>query len=117
MQIGELAERTGLSHRTIRHYDEVGILRPSSRTTGGYRVYSAADEARLLLIRRMKPLGYTLEEMKDLLDVVDALDADPGDPDTRERFAVIRDEAISRRARALKLLAAADEFVDRLAER
>ena len=59
MQIGELAERTGLSVRTLRHYDEIGLLRPSARTDGGFRLYTADDESRLLLIRRMKPLGYS----------------------------------------------------------
>ena len=63
MQIGELAERTGLSVRTLRHYDEIGLLRPSARTDGGFRLYTADDESRLLLIRRMKPLGYSLEQM------------------------------------------------------
>lgn len=114
MQIGELAERTGLSHRTIRHYDDVGILRPAERTDGGYRVYTDADEARLLLIRRMKPLGYSLEQMKALLDVVDTLATDPADTATREKLDLIRVEAIARRDTLANQLAAADEFVARL---
>ena len=73
MHIGEVAERTSLSLRTIRHYDEVGLLPATSRTGGGFRVYTDADVERLLVIRRMKPLGFTLEEMKDLLSIVDAL--------------------------------------------
>ena len=43
MHIGELADRAGMSLRTIRHYDEVGLLVPSGRTTGGFRVYTAED--------------------------------------------------------------------------
>ena len=72
MQIGELAERAEMSLRTIRHYDEVGLLKPSARTDGGFRLYTEQDLARLLVIRRMKPLGYTLEEMGAVLRVVDA---------------------------------------------
>ncbi len=113
MHIGELAERTGLSHRTIRHYDEVGILTPD-RTEGGFRLYSTADEERLLLIRRMKPLGYSLEESRELLEVVDALAAQPTDAELRARVEAVRAEAAERRDRLRAQLAAADEFVARL---
>ncbi|MDF2047576.1 MerR family transcriptional regulator [Microbacterium sp. Kw_RZR3] len=117
MQIGELAERTGMSIRTLRHYDEIGLLRPSARSEGGFRLYTADDEARLLLIRRMKPLGYSLEQMGELLAVVDGLDAAPGDPALEARFADIRDEAILRRDDLRRKLAAADEFVAQLEAR
>ena len=43
MQIGEVAERTGLSLRTLRHYDEIGLLRPAGRSDGGFRLYTADD--------------------------------------------------------------------------
>jgi DNA-binding transcriptional MerR regulator len=76
-QIGEVAERTGLSLRTIRYYEEVGLVTPSGRTAGGFRLYAESDVARLLLIRRMKPLGFPLEEMRDVLAVLDELDAAP----------------------------------------
>lgn len=78
MQIGEVAEQTGLSLRTIRYYEEVGLVTPSARTTGGFRLYSETDVARLRLVRRMKPLELSLDEMKDVLSVLDGLDtADP----------------------------------------
>ncbi|MEZ3155617.1 MerR family transcriptional regulator [Microbacterium sp. BWR-S6Y] len=117
MQIGELAERTGLSVRTLRHYDEIGLLRPSARTDGGFRLYTADDESRLLLIRRMKPLGYSLEQMGELLAVVDGLEARPDDADLRARFADIRDEALQRREDLRRKVAAADEFVAQLEAR
>ena len=117
MQIGELAERTGMSIRTLRHYDEIGLLRPSARSEGGFRLYTADDEARLLLIRRMKPLGYSLEQMGELLAVVDGLDAAPGDPALEARLADIRDEAVLRRDDLRRKLAAADEFVAQLEAR
>lgn len=67
LQIGEVAERTALSIKTIRHYDEVGLVVPSARSAGGFRLYTADDIDRLLAIRRMKPLGFTLDEMGELL--------------------------------------------------
>lgn len=117
MQIGELAERTGLSIRTLRHYDEIGLLRPSARSEGGFRLYTAEDESRLLLIRRMKPLGYSLEQMGELLAVVDGLDADPGDVALRARLDGIREEATTRRDGLRRQLGAADEFLAQLAAR
>ncbi len=76
MQVGELAERVRLSHRTVRYYDDQGLL-TSARSSGNYRLYTQADVERMLLIRRMKPLGYTLEQMRDVLTLLDALDATP----------------------------------------
>ncbi|MFC0006739.1 MerR family transcriptional regulator [Micromonospora siamensis] len=73
MQIGEAAERVGLSIRTIRHYEEVGLIVPSARSEGGFRLYTAPDLDRLAVVKRMKPLGFTLDEMRDLLGVLDAL--------------------------------------------
>ncbi|HEX2026537.1 MAG TPA: MerR family transcriptional regulator [Nitriliruptorales bacterium] len=72
-QIGEVADRVGLSLRTVRYYEEVGLVEPSGRTPGGFRLYTDDDVARLHLIKRMKPLGFTLEETRDLLAVRDAL--------------------------------------------
>ncbi|MBM3714624.1 MerR family transcriptional regulator [Microbacterium enclense] len=117
MQIGELAERTGLSIRTLRHYDEIGLLRPSARSEGGFRLYTADDESRLLLIRRMKPLGYSLEQMGELLAVVDGLDAAPSDAALGARLHDIRAEAVLRRDDLRRKLAAAEEFVAQLEAR
>ena len=64
MQIGQVAAQTQLSIRTVRHYDDVGLVTPSARSAGGFRLYADADVDRLLVIRRMKPLGFTLAEMK-----------------------------------------------------
>ena len=47
--------------RRLRHWEEVGLLRPSGRTEGGFRLYTEADVAKILVIRRMKPLGFTLD--------------------------------------------------------
>lgn len=75
-QIGEVAEAVGLSLRTIRHYGEVGLAPPSGRSAGGFRLYTDEDIERLALIKRMKPLDFSLEEMRDLLDAKDRLASD-----------------------------------------
>jgi DNA-binding transcriptional MerR regulator len=114
MHIGELADRSQMSLRTIRHYDEVGLLKPSGRTEGGFRLYTERDFARLLVIRRMKPLGFTLEAMAELLRVVDALEAtEPGQDDTaiRSELDDFIEEAQRRRAKLEEQLAMADEFL------
>lgn len=85
MQIGEVAERTGLSLRTIRHYEEVGLVIPSARSKGGFRLYTESDVERLMVIRRMKPLDFSLEEMRDLLDITDRLAATDAPPVGEER--------------------------------
>lgn len=73
MQIGEVAERTGLSLRTIRYYEEVGLVVPTARSQGGFRLYTHADTERLQLIKRMKPLELTLEQTRELLTALDRL--------------------------------------------
>ncbi|CAN5653846.1 MerR family transcriptional regulator [soil metagenome] len=87
MQIGQVAARTELSITTIRHYDEAGLVTPSARSTGGFRLYTEADIERLLVIRRMKPLGFTLAEMKDLLDALDVLASDNASDENRTAAA------------------------------
>ncbi|MEF3113496.1 MerR family transcriptional regulator [Streptomyces chrestomyceticus] len=87
MQIGEVAARTELSLRTIRHYEETGLVTPSARSQGGFRLYTEADVARLTVVRRMKPLGFTLDQMRDLLDATDRLDA--GELPASERAALL----------------------------
>jgi DNA-binding transcriptional MerR regulator len=73
LQIGEIAERVGLSLRTVRYYEEVGVLSPPTRTSGGFRLYGEDHVAQLLTIKQMKPLDFSLEEMKELLEARDAL--------------------------------------------
>ncbi|WP_244231286.1 MerR family transcriptional regulator [Saccharomonospora piscinae] len=70
MRIGEVSARTGLSLRTIRYYEEVGLVAPSARSQGGFRLYTEPDLARLALVRRMKPLGFQLDEMRELLELL-----------------------------------------------
>ncbi|MFG2330712.1 MerR family transcriptional regulator [Streptomyces sp. NPDC048604] len=81
LQIGEVAVRTELPLRTIRSYEDAGLVVPSARSQGGFPLYTDADVARLMVIRRMKPLGFSLDETRDLLTAVDRLDAAETDPE------------------------------------
>ncbi|MBX6366154.1 MAG: MerR family transcriptional regulator [Gemmatimonadetes bacterium] len=66
-RVGELAEATGLTVRTLHHYDAIGLLRPSARTASGYRLYGEADIERLQRIRSLRALGLSLEEIRECL--------------------------------------------------
>ncbi|AIY90508.1 MerR family transcriptional regulator [Geoglobus acetivorans] len=68
--ISELAEELDVSTRTIRYYEEIGLLNPQ-RTPGNHRIFTKRDRARLKLILRGKRLGFTLEEIKQILDMYD----------------------------------------------
>lgn len=73
VQIGTVARLTDLSIRTIRHWEEVGLVAPSARSAGGFRLYSADDIARVRLLRFMKPLDFSLAQMRELLDMRELL--------------------------------------------
>ena len=68
-QIGELASILDMSPRTIRYYEEVGLLNSIKRVEGAKRVYTDQDLRRLRFIKRLKLLGLTLVEMKELEDI------------------------------------------------
>lgn len=112
MHIGELAERTGLSLRTIRHYDDVGLLPATARTDGGFRVFSEDDFERLMVIKQMKPLGFSLEEMAEILALLGAPDS--ASPDKSVALAEFLERAVQQRAKMARNLAQADEFIQRL---
>lgn len=117
MHIGEVAARTELSLRSLRHWDEVGLLRPSGRSDGGFRLYTEADVEKILLIRRMKPLGFTLGQMSAALRDIETLQQ-VGAPDdatqARERLTQLLAEATERREKLARHLDMADEFIDLL---
>ena len=87
-QIGAVAERTALSHATLRHWDEAGLVSPSGRSVGGFRLYSEADIQRILVIRRMKPIGFSLEQMQQVLDALDVLRSENADAENRAAVRV-----------------------------
>jgi DNA-binding transcriptional MerR regulator len=67
LKVGDLARRTGLTVRTLHHYDEIGLLKPSGRSEAGYRLYSQADVQRLHGIQTMRQMGLPLSDIGDLL--------------------------------------------------
>ncbi len=68
LKVGELARRTGLTIRTLHHYDEIGLLKPSLHTESGHRLYAADDVARLQQVMSLRQLGFSLEQVSDCLD-------------------------------------------------
>lgn len=120
MQIGEVATRTGLSLRSIRYYEEVGLVLPSMRSTGGFRLYTDEDVARLELVKRMKPLDFSLEDMRGLLEVADALEVETDDEERRrllERLTGFQDAAEERVDTLRRRLRVAEEFAAGLVDR
>lgn len=113
-QIGEVADAVGLSLRTIRHYEEVGVVVPSGRSTGGFRLYTDGDVDRLRMVRRMKPLDLTLEEIRQVLALLDRVDEAPEDASAREQLARYAALAVERCERLRTRLALAMEFTDAL---
>jgi DNA-binding transcriptional MerR regulator len=74
LQIGEVAERTGVTQRTLRFYEEKGLLRPPSRMDGGFRLYSEDDVRRVEQIRKLQNLlGVTLADIKEMVDAGEML--------------------------------------------
>lgn len=118
LQIGEVAERVGLSLRSVRFYEESGLLTPAARSEGGFRLYTETQVDRLLLIKRMKPLGFTVEQMRDLLIAYDAVEDPCVDDDARasarERLAEFAALAAERCEELRRQLAIAEEFAERL---
>lgn len=72
LQIGEAADRAQLTQRTLRYYEEKGLLKPPDRMDGGFRLYSGDDMERLERIKELKELlGFSLAEIKDMLEADD----------------------------------------------
>jgi DNA-binding transcriptional MerR regulator len=101
-RIGELARETGLTVRTLHHYDQLGLLSPLSRTEGGHRCYTRGDVRRLHRIVALRSLGISLEEIGTLLD---------GEPDPtgllRRQLDIVEErirKASDLRARLLEVL-------------
>ena len=106
-RIGEIAELVGVSLRTVRYYEEAGLVTPAARTVGGFRLYDEETVVRLRLILQMKPLGFTLDEMRLLAETRERL-TEPGlTPELRSEL----------RGRLEMFSAAAAEKLEQLRER
>jgi DNA-binding transcriptional MerR regulator len=102
--VGQVAALSGVTVRTLHHYDEIGLLRPSGRTPAGYRQYDRADLDRLQRVLSYRELGFALEE---ILTVLDEPDADPADH-LRRQHRLVR-ERMDRMQRMLTHLEKAME--------
>ena len=78
IQIGELAKELGITTRTIRYYEEIGLMGPSQRSGGGARNYLREDVLRLKFILKLKELGISLKEMQELAEHFDINQQDFG---------------------------------------
>ena len=86
MNIGEVAERTGLPSKTIRYYEEIGLVMPT-RASNGYRVYSDEDLHQLAFVQRSRSFGFSIEECRLLLSLYE---------DDARSSAVVKAIAISK---------------------
>jgi len=119
-RIGEVAERVGITTRTIRYYEELGLLGCSERTKGSHRTYTEADVTRLQeLIRLRDLLGLSLDELTMLAEAEEARaalrDQWESDPDDSERLRII-DEAIPLVEQQLTLVRSRRTTLDRFAK-
>ncbi|WP_438612856.1 MerR family transcriptional regulator [Kocuria arenosa] len=109
-----MAEKSGLSSRTLRHYEAIGLLPPTGRSEGGYRVYTEEDLHRLMTIRRMKALDYSTTEMGRLLELLDIAESDAPEAeraDARAELEALREDARARRQKLARQMERADEFL------
>jgi Cu(I)-responsive transcriptional regulator len=74
LSIGELAKRTGTKVETIRYYERIGLLANPARTEGNYRSYDSVQLGRLSFIRRARDLGFSIDQLRELLDLADPRD-------------------------------------------
>lgn len=110
MHIGELAARTALSSRTIRHYGDVGLLHPSARTDGGFRIYSEQDYQRLVLIQQARTLGFSLEDIAWMVETLTSCSGGASGHRDEELEWILQETTLRRQALASNL-GRADAFI------
>jgi len=116
-KIGELARRTGLTVRTLHHYDEIGLLSPAERSDGGHRVYEEADVQRLYRIVSLRSLGFPLDAIAQALDS-QAFDAKAAVDDHLRRLEaqIAQEQQLLDKLRTLKQRLDADDFLTTIEE-
>jgi DNA-binding transcriptional MerR regulator len=114
IHIGEVATRTGLSLRTVRYYDSVGLVAPSGRTEGGFRLYTEPDVQRLLLIRSLKPADFSLEQLEEIVTLRDVVVDGRAPAEIVSRYRAIVTEASHRIRLQRERLVAAELAVELL---
>lgn len=108
-QIGEVADQTGVTQRTLRFYEEKGLLTPADRMDGGFRLYSNEDVVRIRLIKQLQGLlGFSLAEIKEMVEA-EALRAHlratpKPDPDDRPALRTRGQQALAALRRQLDVV-------------
>jgi DNA-binding transcriptional MerR regulator len=117
LKIGELARRTGLTVRTLHHYDEIGLLSPAERSEGGHRVYGDDDVRRLYRIVSLRSLGFPLDAIAGVLDR-NGVDPRAAVADHLHRLEdqIERDRALRRTLRALLDRLETEDFLTTIEE-
>lgn len=89
---GALAQRTGCNAETVRYYEKIGIMPEPARTSAGHRVYEASDQKRLTLILRLRDLGFSIEELREVLLLIDSETITCGEVETitQDHIGVIK---------------------------
>ena len=116
-KIGELARRTGLTVRTLHHYDEIGLLSPAERSDGGHRVYDEADVQRLYRIVSLRSLGFPLDAIAQALDS-QAFDPKAAVDDHLRRLEaqIAQEQQLLDKLRTLRQRLDADDFLTTIEE-
>ena len=116
-KIGELARRTGLTVRTLHHYDEIGLLSPAQRSDGGHRVYDEADVQRLYRIVSLRSLGFPLDAIAQALDS-QAFDPKAAVDDHLRRLEaqIAQEQQLLDKLRTLRQRLDADDFLTTIEE-
>src|SRR6476469_4587896 len=116
-KIGELARRTGLTVRTLHHYDEIGLLSPAERSDGGHRVYDEAGVQRLYRIVSLRSLGFPLDAIAQALDSQAFDPAQAVDDHLRRLEAQIaQEQQLVHRLKTLRDRLDADDFLTTIEE-
>lgn len=105
LKIGQVAEVTGLSLRTIRYYEELGLVLPSQRTEGGFRLYDARALKRLHFLALLRPLGMSLDQGREVLAALDEADSSQATLAHYHHEVVERLERLRRECAAIATLA------------
>ncbi len=135
LQIGEVADRTGVTQRTLRFYEEKGTLKPPTRMEGGFRLYSEEDVERVEHIRRLQNLlGIALAEIKEMVDADEVLreikaqyrpEADVAEKKRQlqratevveKQYAIVRQKATQMQEMKADLAKRLEKFAGRMAE-
>ncbi|MBI2764403.1 MAG: MerR family transcriptional regulator [Chloroflexi bacterium] len=117
LQIGDAAERTELTQRTLRYYEEKGLLKPPTRMDGGFRLYSAEDIERIGRIKQLKDLlGFSLADIKEMLEAEDVRSQIKAEWDKDADAAEKAERIRAARQMTLKQIALIDQKMRQMAE-